>query len=104
MNAKEVAARFTVGTEIYYKGDMANSDGYGRITAIRQPTKWNPLSVDVRLDDDREMRGIFAQLFRYDGCGPGWRFEYADDHLNERQRKIVEFTAQAKRAMAEVQS
>ena len=48
----------TMGTEIYYTGDMANADGYGTITKVREPTRFAPVSYDIAMADAREMRGM----------------------------------------------
>lgn len=90
MTRRDVVARFVVGTEIYYTGDMANVDGFGRIHAIRPASEWSPLSVDIVMDDGREMLGIWPTNFKLDGDRGGHRFEFADDHRADRARRIEE--------------
>jgi len=49
------------GTKIYYTGDMANSDGLGKI-ANRYQNQWGDF-VDVELDDGRKMNCLYANSF-----------------------------------------
>jgi hypothetical protein len=78
-----------VGTEIYYTGDMANLDGRGAVVAHRLSSNWGD-SLDIRLDDGREMRAVQMSNF----SGPGRRFITWADYQAEREARIEEMRAQ----------
>ena len=77
-------------TRIYYTGDMANSEDFGVITAIRPADRWGPHSYDIRLDDGREWSGVFALSFT---PGAGRRFWPYEEWEADRQRRIAEMQA-----------
>ncbi len=77
----------TAGTEIYYTGDMANADGYGTITKVREPTRFAPVSYDIAMADGREMRGIYHHAFQ---PTIGRRFWLKTEHEAERAKRIAE--------------
>jgi hypothetical protein len=78
-----------VGTEIHYTGDMANQPGRGVVVAHRLSANWGD-SMDIALDDGREMRGIHLSNF----SGPGRRFITWADYQAEREARIEEMRAQ----------
>ncbi len=45
-----------IGMKIYYRGDMANSEGFGEITHLIH-TKWGN-DFTVKLDDGREFKSV----------------------------------------------
>ena len=42
----------TVGMAIYYRGDMANSEGFGEVTEVKINKKWGD-AVVITMDDER---------------------------------------------------
>jgi hypothetical protein len=60
--SREMArAKVTVGTRIYYTGDMANPDDFGTVTQIIPGNKYSPELVEVTLDDGR-IRKPYASM------------------------------------------
>jgi len=49
-----MAKQKEIGTRVYYRGDMANSDGFGTITSIRSDKYAN--WTEITLDDGRTLR------------------------------------------------
>ena len=43
------------GTRIYYRGDMANREGFGEITEIYPANKYAGEQVKITMDDEREI-------------------------------------------------
>ena len=76
-----------VGTEFYYTGDMANADGYGIIVKVRERTRFAPVSYDTKLEDGREQKGIYFQMFQ---PSVGRRFWLKTEHDAERAKRIAE--------------
>lgn len=79
-----------VGTGIYYTGDMANQPGRGTVAAIRPATRWSSESMDITLEDGREMRGI--QISNFSGIGR--RFWTMDEYQADRAKKIAQIEAE----------
>ena len=48
-------AKLTIGTRVYYTGDIANDDGFGVVTEIMPATKYGPEVAVMHLDDGREL-------------------------------------------------
>ena len=42
----------TVGMTIYYRGDIANSEGFGEVTEIKESKMWSDTIV-ITMDDER---------------------------------------------------
>jgi len=80
-----------VGSEIYYIGDRANLDGFGKITDEhhdkwhRTCTSFEP-SLDIELDDGRVMLGISPLNF----FGGGRRFMLRTEYVEKRKSAIAE--------------
>lgn len=84
----------TVGTRIYYTGDMANAEGEGTIDAVIPADKYRSKSYNITMDDGRVWLFVFAASF---GNGPGVRFCTLESH-NENRRKSMEAMQQRMRA------
>jgi hypothetical protein len=50
-----------IGTAIYYAGDVANTPGFGTITALNQNPRFGA-TYDIEMEDGREVRGIPTML------------------------------------------
>lgn len=85
-----------VGTKVYYTGDMANQSGNGVVVAIRPATEWTHESMDITLDDGREMRAI--QISNFSGIGR--RFWTMDEYQADRAKKIAQMEAEYAAIMA----
>jgi hypothetical protein len=81
----------SVGTRIYYGGDMANPDGFGTITERKEPTKYGGSQVHIAMDDGRTM-WIAEMSFspEYKGHG-GTRFVTEEAYNTFREARIAEF-------------
>jgi hypothetical protein len=76
-------------TRIYYGGDMANSEGFGTITAIEK-NKWG-IHVNIELDDGRKMTVSRSQFSdKYLGHG-GTRFVTEKAYNNYYQLQFNKF-------------
>lgn len=76
-----------IGTRIYYTGDMANLDGCGTVTGLREPTRFSGPGLDIKMDDGREFLGVFPASFM---PSPGRRFWLLEDWKADRSRRIEE--------------
>ena len=85
---KTLFSDLTVGTKVFYTGDMANIEGFGVVTA-QYTTNWGSL-VDLEIegieteDAPRIMRGISPLNF----SGAGRRFILHSEYVAERNAKI----------------
>ena len=61
--------RLQKGTEIYYTGDMANSEGFGEITKLYNDEYGD--FVNITMDDGRKMKRLYTSMFseKYSGNG-----------------------------------
>lgn len=96
----EAIARLTVGTRIYYTGDMANLPANGVITRVWS-SKFYSLLVDIKWDPEECNFGETVQKSDDIGLtvasfvsGPGTRFYFEDEWEAERRRAITEFDSQ----------
>ena len=90
--------QLTLGQRIYYTGDMANQDGAGMVVAVNPPDRFaHAGTVDIALDDGREMRGLYPTMF---DPSVGRRFWPLDEWLADRQRRMAESVAQMKAVIA----
>jgi hypothetical protein len=84
---------YPVGTGVHYTGDVANQPGNGTVTAIRPANEWAAESMDITLEDGRQMRAI--QMSNFSGIGR--RFWSMEEYQADRAKKIeqmrVEFDA-----------
>jgi hypothetical protein len=79
-----------VGRKVYYTGDMANMDGWGRITRVGWDSKWG-YRAEIYIsetDGDRQWRAIHTSNF----IGIGRRFQMETDYQRIRRERIAEFT------------
>ena len=81
-------ADLPVDTRIYYTGDMANAEGEGKITRCETGSRFGD-TVDILLDDGREMRGIYPCGF---DAGPGTRFHIWAEYDRKRRERYKAFT------------
>jgi hypothetical protein len=86
-----------IGTEIYYTGDMANQSGFGVITAHRAGGNYGSPSMDILMEDGREMFAIHMANF---GRHPGRRFWTKAEYMMDRQQKIDQMRAEYEARMA----
>jgi len=92
--------KLTVGTEIYYTGDMANHEGFGIIIKIIPGNKYGPDMAVVHLEDGRECTPyIMGIADKYEGHG-GVRFVtkkaydiWRKTSLAEMQRRLINLQA-----------
>ena len=63
--------KLEVGTRIYYTGDMANNEGFGKVVKKIPEGQYNQASVEIKMDDGREMKMLPELLFspKYSGNG-----------------------------------
>lgn len=97
MTKKHTAADLPVGTEIYYTGDMANQSGFGVVSALHGPDKWYGGSVDILMEDGREMRRLHFVQFDQ---SPGRRFMTKTEYTAKREADIAQMKAEYERIMA----
>lgn len=48
--------KITIGTKIYYRGDMANAEAFGEVTELLED-KWGSF-FSAKMDDGREMNRV----------------------------------------------
>lgn len=89
--------QLSIGTKIYYTGDMANSEGVGIITKEHEATKYAPHCFDIEMEDGRKMRMIKPASFN---AGPGQRFHVYETWKTEREAKIATYIARYKKDAA----
>lgn len=58
------------GTRIYYTGDMANNEDFGTIVKVENHSRWG-VSVDIKLDDGRDIRRLSPLAFSPEYLGHG---------------------------------
>ncbi len=99
MAKKHTVSDFQVGTEIFYTGDMANASGFGVVTKIHPADiKWGySESVDMRLEDGRDIRKIFVTMFNE---SIGRRFMLKSEHVAKREAQIAQMRADYDAMMA----
>lgn len=76
-------AKLKTGTEIYYTGDMANVDGFGRISRVFGD-KWLPVQYRIVMDDGRVWRSVSPNAF----LRIGRRFRVRKEYELERKARI----------------
>jgi len=96
MKKTENYHNMTIGTKFYYTGDMANSDGEGSISKVRNPPKWG-LSYDLTFDDGRSFRGVSPLSFE---PGPGRRFWPLAEWEARRAERIRDMQARYRQVLA----
>lgn len=74
--------KLSIGTGVFYTGDMANAEGMGSITAEPQPG-WFTISMN----DGREFRMVPAISFN---AAPGRRFWPAQERHDFRQAQLAD--------------
>ena len=97
MKTTHSIADLPIGTEFHYSGDMANVPGKGVVVAHRPATKWGEASVDITLEDGREIKGIWPAMF---DKTIGQRFHIMSEWQAERADKIAQMHAEFDRVMA----
>jgi hypothetical protein len=90
-NMKTASGTYEVGTAIYYTGDIANQSGKGTVTALRPASAYGSASMDITLEDGREMRGIQMTNF---GNHPGRRFWTMVEYQADRTKRIAQMEAE----------
>lgn len=94
---QEMKEELTVGTRIYYTGDMANGETFGTITKCREVNAYGGASVDILYDDerfegdDKTSRGV--SILQFEGEEASRRFFTADEWKASQDRKIKEMRA-----------
>ena len=78
-----------IGTKIYYRGDMANPEGFGEITEISKDKYGYWFST--KLEDGREQRHIPMDMMKEHDTGDGHtRFCTMDAYLKRRDDLLAE--------------
>jgi len=86
MEANEIK----IGQEIYYRGDMANAEGFGKITEVIRD-KWGDF-FSTKLEDGREQKRIpCIMLAEIDTDNGMTRFCTKEAYNKKRQEKIDKF-------------
>ena len=89
----------TVGTRIYYTGDMANMSSYGTITETRDATRYGPAYVSILYDEPR-FEGDTLHSSKIPLClfspSPGRRFYLAEEWDSLRAESLAKFYATAR--------
>ena len=92
---------YQVGDQVYYTGDMANHEGFGRIVKRREADRFAPVSYDIELMDDdgetRLFRGVYHLGFQ---SGPGRRFWLRSEWSADQDRRMQESIARMQRVIA----
>jgi hypothetical protein len=91
--------KLSLGTRIYYTGDMANADDAGTVVAVRPRDKFAPESYDIDLDDGRRFRGVYHTSF---DAGSGRRFMPLSEWQKDRDDRIRACTLSMKHIRAHV--
>lgn len=79
------------GDRIYYTGDAANIDGYGRVTSCHPRTEYEGDSVNITMTDGREWRHVGLASFL---PHPGRRFWLLSEWQADQNRKMIAAQAQ----------
>jgi len=83
-NSRMTINDLPIGTEIYYRGDMANNPGFGVITGHGKNT------VDIRLEDGRIQRRIYVIMFSTIDTGDGLsRFVTKKAYFERREKQLA---------------
>ena len=85
----------SIGQEIYYTGDMANTSTEGKIIK-KYSNSFYPVLYDIQLtnkEGERVSKGIFPVAFQK---SPGRRFIVREEYQKERQEKIKELKERMK--------
>ncbi len=88
MNGKKESAAVAVGTEIYYRGDMANPEDYGEIIQILPASKHGPEQALIRTDDGREFVYYTAHISAVDSGNGSTRVCTKQAHEAFREERI----------------
>lgn len=91
-------SKLEIGTRIYYRGDMANCEGFGEITAHNPATRFRPVTVTMRLDDGRVIEDIAPSAF---GIGQYERFQLEADYEARRREGLRAFALRYSNATPE---
>jgi hypothetical protein len=89
---RENMTLLSIGTKIYYTGDMANQSGFGEVIAHR--SDWG---MDIRFEDGRAFNALTMSSF---SAGPGRRFMTLETHKAERAAQIAQMHAEFDAVMA----
>lgn len=79
----------TIGTRIYYSGDMANLPSLGTITKVIPSDKYSPESVKISYDESRfegDKQSSIVPVYCFEKSG-GCRFHLADEWDAEQKKK-----------------
>ncbi len=75
----------TVGTKIYYRGDMANPEGFGKITKVFPAGKYSPQEAEVTLQDGRKPV-VPLMMIKFQDTGDG-RTRFCTEWAYRKRRK-----------------
>lgn len=82
------------GDRIYYTGDMANEDGYGKVTSVTD-SRWGK-QIAIEMKDGRTMT-VGPESFV---PSPGRRFWLADEWNEDRRVRLAKSQAEILRVLA----
>lgn len=83
------SGELSIGTRIYYTGDMANHEAFGTITKI-EPCKFYQWSITIEYDKEDDKANSVLSPMNF-SQGPGRRFMTEEQLNSERQAKIEAF-------------
>ncbi len=96
---KVLDSQLTPGVEVYYTGDMANSEARGRCMGVRRSERFTD-QYQLELETfDGEMRTTHVPLACFQP-GPGRRFWLAADWDERRRKRIKQKQTEMRRAQA----
>ena len=79
---------YEIGTKIYYRGDIANEEGFGKITELIS-NKWGEY-FSTRLEDGREQKSVpLFMMSDFDTGNGSTRFCTLTAYQKRRQKMIA---------------
>jgi len=88
MTRDELKKELQVGVEIYYSGDGANDPGFGKVTKVNTPDRFDSGSVEILMEDERVWKRVGYVSFI---PGPGVRFHIKKIWQKDRAEKVKQF-------------
>ena len=76
-----------VGMAIYYRGDMANSEGFGEVTEIKINKKWGD-AVVIIIDNEREFEISPHMIHEVDSGNCSTKFVTVEAYKAKRKEQL----------------